>query len=353
MVTHLDGTDTDAFFRYFLIAALKKRVTKSKVVADFKTLFMNEVAEAANLSDRHLYVNEEEDEEDEGVTEASDGEDILLKRKASGTVSFKAFLNRVVLNAKAFGQLVLAKTGDAHIDRHLRNLRMIKAAQTYGFLMYLRVGKIDDKQFITVLTLTENFVLRRHICRERNNETESLFAKLCLVDPRNAVVETKKSYRNACPADERFKEDFATIDFSNTIDRARYCLEKIESRKHGNNAELRVEGADSVHVEHIIPQKIKTKKAKDEFGDWIEYLGDNAETQHSKLVSKIGNLTLFSGPLNISASNNPFARKKAEYKKSGIEITKELGEMRNFKFKQLIARSKRLAELAVTIWPRP
>ena len=52
-------------------------------------------------------------------------------------------------------------------------------------------------------------------------------------------------------------------------------------------------GADDVHVEHIIPQKIKTKKAEDEFGDWVTYLGDKAEAQHPKYVSRIGNLTIF------------------------------------------------------------
>jgi len=253
----------------------------------------------------------------------------------------------------AFGELVLANTGDGRIDYHLQNLRMIKAAQTYGFLMYLRVSGVDVRQFKAILTLTEGFILRRHICKERANETETLFAKLCATDPKNAITETKKGYRAACPTDDRFKDDFLNTDFANNIDRARYCLEKIELRRHGNHYELRVVGPEAVHVEHIIPQKIKTKKAKEEFGDWVTYLGDNAEEAHLKFVSKIGNLTLFAGTLNIVASNNPFASKKAEYGKSGIEITKELAIMPAFKIKQVVARSKTLAEIAVELWPRP
>ena len=69
-------------------------------------------------------------------------------------------------------------------------------------------------------------------------------------------------------------------------------------------------GANEVHVERIIPQKIATKKAKDEFGDWITYLGKDAESQHGKYVSRIGNLTIVAGILNIGASNNPFIRKR-------------------------------------------
>ena len=286
LITYLDGTDTDAFFRYFLIASLKRRVTRSKVVAEFKTLFMHDVVEAANLPDRHLYADEEEEADD--PSEPVEGDDISLKRVGNAKVTFQAFLNRVVSNAKAFGHLVLAKTGDTRIDRHLRNLRMIKAAQTYGFLMYLRVGGTDEKQFITVLKLTEDFVLRRHICRERSNETETLFARLCSADPKKAVEQTRKNYRAACPADDRFKEDFVSTDFAASIDRARYCLEKIELLKHGDYSELHVDGPNSVHVEHIIPQKITTRRAKEEFGDWVAYLGDNAEEQLSKYVSKIG-----------------------------------------------------------------
>jgi Protein of unknown function (DUF1524)/Protein of unknown function DUF262 len=353
LITYLDGTDADAFFRYFLTGSLKRRVTRNKVVAEFKTLFMNDVVEAASLPDRHLYADEEEEEETDDPSEPSEGDDIPLERNGNAKISFQAFLNRVVSNAKAFGHLVLAKTGDKRIDGHLQNLRMIKAAQTYGFLMYLRVNGTDEKQFVTVLKLTEDFVLRRHICRERSNETEALFAKLCSADPKKAVEQTKKSYRAACPADDRFKDDFASTDFAANIDRARYCLEKIELREHGNYAELHVDGPNSVHVEHIIPQKITTRKAREEFGDWVAYLGDNAEEQLSKYVSKIGNLTLFAGPLNIGASNNPFARKKTEYRKSGIEITKNLGAMPIFKFKQVTQRSKDLAALAVELWPMP
>ena len=69
-----------------------------------------------------------------------------------------------------------------------------------------------------------------------------------------------------------------------------------------------------MHVEHIIPQKIRTRKAKEEFGDWGSYLGSSSEALHPRYVSRIGNLTLFAGALNIGASNNPFARKKKAYK---------------------------------------
>jgi uncharacterized protein with ParB-like and HNH nuclease domain len=354
LLHHLDGINTDAFFRYYLMSLLQVRVKKIEVVSRFKTLFMTQVAEADKLPDRHNYPDmDESEDEDEGGNgdDVSNGEAELARTEV---INFGDFLERLVQSAKCYGEIELAKTNDVRINRHLRNLRMIKAAQTNGFLMHLRAGGCDNKQFREVLKLTENFVLRRHVCRERSNETESLFARMCGVDPKNPLEATKKAYRELCPTDEKFKVEFSGAAFtSNLIERARYCLERIEASKHGKHDELQVLGATDVHVEHIMPQKIKTKKVKEELGDWVTYLGSNGESQHPKFVDRIGNLTLFAGALNIGASNNPFVRKKAAYKESSIILTNELTKRSNFKFRDIEKRSSDLAEMAVHLWPSP
>jgi hypothetical protein len=355
LLKHLDGINTDSFFRYYLMSLLQVRVKKNEVVSRFKTLFMTRVVEATKLSDqRHYYPDSDDVDEDE---ESANGEDTAsdeVELSPTGAVSFTDFLSRLVQCAKCYGEIELAKTADPRINRHLRSLRMIKATQTNGFLMHLRVGGCDDKKFREVLKLTESFLLRRHVCRERSNETESLFARLCGVDPVDPLQATKEAYRDLCPTDEKFKVEFAEAAFtSNLIDRARYCLERIEASKHGKHDELQVLGSDDVHVEHIMPQKIKSKRVKDEMGDWVAYLGANAENQHPKFVGRIGNLTLLAEPLNIGASNNPFARKKAAYKKSSILLTQELAGMSNFKFRDIEKRSELLSKTALELWPRP
>jgi hypothetical protein len=314
---------------------------------------MNEVKEAEALPDRHVYADEH-DTDDGDLDYSPDVEDIALEREFSGQVTFKDFLRKIVKSSKVFGELVLIRTGDKRLDRHLRNLRMIKSAQTYGFLMHLKVGGVDDKVFLQILKLTENFVLRRHVCRERSNETETLFAKLCAVNPTDPLSDVRKAYREACPSDEKFRLEFTTANFTaNIIDRARYCLEQIEIDSHGKHNELQVLDSSDVHVEHIIPQKIKTNKAKDEFGDWVSYIGDKVEILHPKMVSRIGNLILFAGALNIGASNNPFSNKKKAYRSSSIIITRDLAEMPVFRFNQVELRSRKLAALAVARWPTP
>lgn len=351
ILRHLDGTVTDTFFRHYLTSLVKSRVTASQVVATFKKVFMTGVYEADALPERHLYVEQYDEEGEEYDDLAVDTEASLSL--GTGKVAFSDFLSNLVQSAKAFGELYRGDTGNKKIDRHLRSLRMIKALQTYGFLMHLRVGGCSDKIFIEVLKLTESFVLRRHICKKRTNETDSLFAKLCTISPADPIADVKASYRELTPSDDEFCEEFSKTNFTGSLERARYCLEKIELCKHGKHEELRVLGGEDVHVEHIIPQKIKTKRAKEEFGDWVDYLGSKSLAEHPKYIGLIGNLTLFAGELNIVASNNPFGRKKQSYSESGILITQELSEMKNFKFKQVEDRATQFAKLAVEIWPRP
>lgn len=359
LVAHLDGVNSDTFLRYYLVARQKRRVTASYVVDSFKELFMTEVDEAAALPDRHQFVDDDPSEEEEVVVDGEQGvSDVTAdprdQDETSSKVSFSDFLDHLVASAKVYAELVLARTGSKKLDRALRNLRMIRAYQTYGFLMHLRVGGCKEKDFLAVLRLTESLMLRRQVCRERANENDTLFGSLCAVDPKLPVEQTRLKYREACPSDEKFEVEFASTSYNaNLMDRARYCLERIELSLHGEHEELDVLGPDAVHVEHIIPQKIKSKRAKEENGDWVAYLGPKAEVRHGSYVGRIGNLTLFAGELNIGASNNPFHRKRTAYKKSGIKMNASLASMPNFRFEQIEKRSRQLAELAAKLWPAP
>lgn len=355
LLRHLDGTSIESFFRHFLCARLKRRITISYVISNFKAVFMKQVAEAARLPERHLYFEGEsaEEEAEEGAENGEEQQPSLVEELPR--ITFADFLDQVIASAETYGQLVNAKTGNSAMDRHLRNLRKIKSFQTYGFLMALRVGGCSDTNFAKILNLTEAFLLRRHICRERANENETLFARLCGVDCSNPLPKINEEFRLLCPSDEKFQLAFAEFDFTpSLIDRARYCLEQFELTRQGEHSELIVGGPDSVHVEHIIPLKIKTKKAKEEFGDWPSYLGVGSEAKHPRYIARIGNLTLFAGSLNIGVSNNPYERKKVAYLQSAIKLTNTLpAEFPEFRFDQVEKRAADFAKLAVKLWPVP
>jgi hypothetical protein len=364
VLTELDGIALDTFFRQYMMAHLAKRVTKAEVVDEFQKTFMREVEEADSLPERSHYADHSATDnaddlddavvdDDDPVSENGDEEDDESRALPVARMSFATFLNRLVTRARVYRQLVLATTDVAKLDRRLRNLRLIRAQPSYSFLMALRASGCNDKTFGEVLQLTETFLVRRHTTRERTNENETVFAQLCSADPVNPMPEVRARYKEYCPNDERFRQEFVLATFpSRLLDRARYCLEQFELASQGTHPELLPGGPDIVHIEHIIPQKIKTKRAKKQLGDWVAYLGKDAVTQHPRYVSRIGNLTLFAGDLNISASNNPYRRKKAAHAQSAFALTKSLPvKYPEFRFKQVESRSQVLADLALTIWP--
>ena len=363
LLSSLDGIAVDTFFRQFMMAHLCRRVTKSEVVNEFQKAFMREVGEAESLPDQRHYAGSDAENDDTGEDETVVEDDVAFagtgdEEEADGItsvrrVSFSTFVEKLVRRAGIYRQLVLAKTEIPALDRRLRNLRLIRAQPSYGFLMSLRASGCADGDFKEVLRLTEAFLLRRHTTRERTNDNETVFAQLCGVDPKGALEEIRKTYREYYPGDERFRREFAAATFpSRLMDRARYCLEQIELQLQGKYLEVLPAGPDAVHVEHIVPQKIKTKSAKKKFGDWIAYLGDDAAHRHPRFVARIGNLTLFAGELNIGASNNPYSRKKTAYRQSAFKMTKSLpGRYQEFRFDQVEKRSQELADLALKIWP--
>jgi hypothetical protein len=358
LLAHLDGLAPEVFFRYFLCSQLKRRITRSYVIPYFKELFRSRVEEASALAEAALAVSEQEDEQENeeeleiedagGVDEEIEAGQIYAGKK----IPFRQFVGELVSAAKVYGELMGASTDNEQINKRLTNLRMIKFQQTMGFLMTLRAGGCSDADFLEILKMTEVFMLRRHICRERSNENETIFARLCSVDPEAPLPEVTAEYAKSCPSDESFKREIMRTDFNvNVIDRARYMLTQLELDEQGEHQELAVLGPAHVEVEHIIPQKIKSKSAKETQGDWPSYLGKDAEKKHRDYIGKIGNLTLFAGKLNLSASNNPYEKKKEAYKKSSILLTKLLPEkFRDFRYEQVDERSAELAERSAKIW---
>lgn len=364
LISNLDGINQENFFRHYLTATIKKRVTRAYVVAYFKALFEQQVHGAEKLVNTKILptIQNEypETDEDDGEGDALENEEVspklkLNKKKLTDApmVSFGEFVEDLVRQSFIYSEIVNASTKNLSIDRRLRNLRMIKSVQTYGFLLAMRSRRCPDKTFEKLLELTESFLLRRHICKRRANENESMFGTLCSANALDPIPEARKAFRELSPTDDEFSVALVKFEFkSGLIDRARYCLEKFEISLHGTFSEIEIADTDKVHVEHIIPQTIKNSSNKKDADIWIQYLGDKAEANHKHNFSKIGNLSLLAGTLNIIASNSAYDVKKVEYQQSAIKITAMLpAEYPEFRFEEVEKRSKYFAEMAPQLWP--
>lgn len=357
VLTNLDGIDTDDFLRQFMCAVLKRKITKSNLVYEFKRHYLKNVKHAELLGEFEYYQAEDSEEGDEeapddenGITNGEDLKD--LPTSEIDIVEYVASLREL---SAIYRKLTFAKFENVKINRRVNNLNRILSKPSYIFLMhFLNDEEHTDKEKLGVLQYIESLMLRRHICERRTGENDNLFAKLLPFIGSEHTLNEIKGYVNDggfMPTDNDFVESFPKHEFKGKlIDRAKYVLESFEYARRGNTDELIVSSSGEVELEHIIPQTISTKKSKEEFGDWETYLGDNSLVKHRKHVNLIGNMTLLGEALNIQAYNNPFAKKKNCYRKSSFLITRSLAEQNDFKFAHVARRGEALAREALGIW---
>ena len=359
LIINLDGINTDDFFRQYMASLLKRKVTKSKLIDEFKSYYLNTVEEADKLPEYALYSELEIADEDEDnikdelpndsvVDEAPDN---VESERNNGKTSITVFSKALKDASFVYSQLLTRRFSNKKVNQHLFNLQRIKSFPTYTFLLNLFQRNLNNNANVEILKILETFMLRRHICEYRTGELDDIFSSLVKITDDDVISQVKKTLLKHLPGDDEFEIKFALHNYKGNANRAKYVLEMIEYDLIDDKGEYILNTGNAVHLEHIIPQTIRTKKSKREFGDWQKYLGRNALERHKDYANRIGNLTLIAQKLNIIASNNPFKAKTKEYKKSNICITKEIAnKFQNFRFNEVEKRSGELAKKARKIW---
>lgn len=361
----LGYSDMDKFFRQYLMGKIKLKVSNSRLIEEFKNYYYLNIKESEKLSDYQARIEligrkrnrRQEDNGIEGYEDNGD-EDIAkfnidsYQQKKLGIISFAKELKKC---SAIFKDLVSGRNEDIDIDRKLKGLKSIEAMPSYTFLMNLVSIGVKKEEYLKILDLIECFILRRQVCEYRTGELDDIFPKLCRFSKKDIVENIRKELFDHLPDDEEFKEKFSLFNNKGSEERAKYILSKIEYKMESDSKEIDIRGGKEVHLEHIIPQTIVGKKAREEQGgDWVRYLGSNKDKVkelHKKYINRIGNLTILGEGLNIKASNNPFRSKIEEYKKSVFLLNKDLvNSYKKFKFLQVDQRGEKLAEIAVKIW---
>jgi len=157
-----------------------------------------------------------------------------------------------------------------------------------------------------------------------------------------------------CAEDKKFKESLDSSDFYDVtrrqiINLVKAVLIRINDERHDESAKIDV--ADKVHVEHILPQNMSANA----------YWGERfTPAKHAEWVNKLGNLTLLIGRKNSAASNKSFPEKKAAYlmpKKSknaktipALNITQEILVYEEWNTDSLRARHEQLKGEILALW---
>lgn len=354
LIVALDGLDSDDFFRQWLAGKLHRKVTKTKLIADFKAYYLRQVQEAESMTEfMSSMVKDDEDEEDAEDVAITGEEDQATEATARiRKIKLTAFARALRQSAELYAELLWCATPSPKVNRHSANLQNIMAFQAFTWLldMFGRAS-LDEKAQLRLLKALEAFMMRRHICEKRSNELETIFAGLTGLADEGYEKTVLKILREHTPDDEEFESSFAVFPFvPAVINRARYALEMFEYQAIGHKNEYYLATPDELELEHIIPKAADKASTKKEFGDWPSYLGEGWKAKHSKMLHRIGNMTLLADELNVVASNNPFLAKRTEYAQSNIRLTRELADFAQFKFKQVEDRSKALASQAVAMW---
>lgn len=240
---------------------------------------------------------------------------------------------------------------EAHskIRKLLSRLNRFEVNTAYPFLLNCyddySESKISAEEFINILTVIENFLIRRFICNVPTHGLNKIFPSL-YPNIRSKGFETvqeglkKVLQAKGYPKDVEFKSRMMDAKLYGAGDRAiktKLILESIEEC-YGHKEQISFE---SLSIEHIMPQTLTEY--------WQKHLGDEWEITYELLLHTVGNLTLTA--YNSELSNDDFEGKKNRLCNSHIEMNKYFKDKTTWKKEDIEKRSENLAETALAIWP--
>ncbi|MBC1268263.1 HNH endonuclease, partial [Trichormus variabilis FSR] len=237
-----------------------------------------------------------------------------------------------------------------NIRKHLYRLNRLDIATVYPFLLNCYddwvQSKITEEEFISILKIIENFLIRRFICNVQTRGLNRIFALLYSeVSKRSSLasddfikrLKLSLQSRNY-PKDAEFKARLIDVKLygGNRSEKTKLILESIEeSFKHKEKVSF-----DELSIEHIMPQTLNEW--------WQKSLGEDWAITHELYLHSLGNLTLTA--YNPELSNNDFLYKKTHYKNSHLELNKYFHHKEFWRREDIEARAEYLAERALQIW---
>lgn len=252
-----------------------------------------------------------------------------------------------------------------------RKLNVWEVSTAYPVVFRIATSNADAATKAKLYRLIYSYLVRRAICgllAKNMNKTFSRLASLLITE--GVSVETfAKAFAGQRGETVRFPDDeeLRTAVLSRPVylqfqrkDRLQDILWELESanRTKYNVSTQRPVG---MSIEHVLPQTWPThwllpdrrKAPSDLFtGADKEMLADIAKRQAA--LHTLGNLTLITVPGNTTASNGPFTEKKRWLKQSLLSLNLAIVENHDdWDETTIAARSKALADLAVSVWPTP
>jgi len=245
----------------------------------------------------------------------------------------------------------------------MQELRDMRQTTSHPFLMRVfldnKQGIIDTSTLNKVINLAIVYLVRRTICGVPTSSLRNFMLNL-YNRVFGKVESNKKQYyeaiyrflttlnsKDSLLENEEVLKKIHTFPLYDNPTFATYVLYRLENGRYPKVSAEYV-GAKSVSVEHIMPQNLNE--------DWIDELGDNAESIHQTYLNTLGNLSLSSGQKNSTLSDKPFKEKKeilfGEDSKFDL-LNKSIKSFDKFTEKEILQRANELATTLVKRYELP
>jgi len=234
------------------------------------------------------------------------------------------------------------------LQKYFRRLNRIEVTTAYPLLLNFygnyTGNKISKTDFVAILKILENYLIRRFVCNVPTNQLNKIFPAvypLLITKYQDSHTEGIKEILQGrgYPKDTDFYTRFKETKFYGAGDRqikTKLILETLEE----NFAHKEAVPFDNLSIEHVMPQTLSEW--------WQHHIGEDWEETHELFLHTIGNLTLTA--YNTEMSNDDFIAKKKAYNESHLELNKYFAPLSSWRRAEIESRADALAKQALEIW---
>lgn len=248
---------------------------------------------------------------------------------------------------------------------YLRTRQLLDISVDTPVMLWLFTQKLPEEELERLMAAFESWYARRILWgRQLANDNRVLIGLLARLarsgdeqSTADIVVEFFKGQdadRMRWTDDEEFFRSLVGEKSYGRLSRARvlYLLARLEAHLRTNQSED-VSWLDDIQVEHVMPRKWERHWPL--AGERDASFSGEAEYR-DYIVDCLGNLTLVTGKLNASVSNGPWLRKREALDRHSVlflnkDVTQQGSD--SWTAADIQERSRRLAKLALEIWPGP